>query len=313
MGFQKAKREQIWLKVLLAGPSGSGKTYSALRLAKGIASAANGKYAAIDTENGRIRYYANEFDFDDLQLEAPYTPEKYIEAIDDAVDAGYKVLIIDSITHEWDYCIDIHDKMPGNSYTNWAKVTPRHDAFMEKVLQSPIHIISTVRGKDTYVLEEKNGKQVPKKVGMGYKQRDNTEYNYTLTFNIAQDTHIAEALKDNTHMFEGKYDMLTERDGKALYDWANTGDAPAQISKPNTIEPIVTGNENEAEFSTPLEKAISEINELAKELAGNGVTKAKISGVVKQISGSANYNKITELDVASKVYKALISLKNEEE
>lgn len=313
MGFQKAKREQIWLKVLLAGPSGSGKTYSALRLAKGIANAANGKYAAIDTENGRIRYYANEFDFDDLQLEAPYTPEKYIEAIDDAVDAGYKVLIIDSITHEWDYCIDIHDKMPGNSYTNWAKVTPRHDAFMEKVLQSPIHIISTVRGKDTYVLEEKNGKQVPKKVGMGYKQRDNTEYNYTLTFNIAQDTHIAEALKDNTHMFEGKYDMLTERDGKALYDWANTGDIPVQKSKSNTAEPIVTGNENEAEFSTPLEKAISEINELAKELAGSGVTKAKISGAVKQISGSANYNKITELDVASEVYKALISLKNEEE
>lgn len=313
MGFQKAKREQIWLKVLLAGPSGSGKTYSALRLAKGIANAANGKYAAIDTENGRIRYYANEFDFDDLQLEAPYTPEKYIEAIDDAVDAGYKVLIIDSITHEWDYCIDIHDKMPGNSYTNWAKVTPRHDAFMEKVLQSPIHIISTVRGKDTYVLEEKNGKQVPKKVGMGYKQRDNTEYNYTLTFNIAQDTHIAEALKDNTHMFEGKYDMLTERDGKALYDWANTGDVPVQKSKSNTAEPIVTGNENEAGFSTPLEKAISEINELAKELAGSGVTKAKISGVVKQISGSANYNKITELDVASEVYKALISLKNEEE
>lgn len=313
MGFQKAKREQIWLKVLLAGPSGSGKTYSALRLAKGIANAANGKYAAIDTENGRIRYYANEFDFDDLQLEAPYTPEKYIEAIDDAVDAGYKVLIIDSITHEWDYCIDIHDKMPGNSYTNWAKVTPRHDAFMEKVLQSPIHIISTVRGKDTYVLEEKNGKQVPKKVGMGYKQRDNTEYNYTLTFNIAQDTHIAEALKDNTHMFEGKYDMLTERDGKALYDWANTGDVPVQKPKSNTAEPIVTGNENKAGFSTPLEKAISEINELAKELAGSGVTKAKISGVVKQISGSANYNKITELDVASEVYKALISLKNEEE
>lgn len=313
MGFQKAKREQIWLKVLLAGPSGSGKTYSALRLAKGIANAANGKYAAIDTENGRIRYYANEFDFDDLQLEAPYTPEKYIEAIDDAVDAGYKVLIIDSITHEWDYCIDIHDKMPGNSYTNWAKVTPRHDAFMEKVLQSPIHIISTVRGKDTYVLEEKNGKQVPKKVGMGYKQRDNTEYNYTLTFNIAQDTHIAEALKDNTHMFEGKYDMLTERDGKALYDWANTGDVPVQKSKSNTAEPIVTGNENGAGFSTPLEKAISEINELAKELAGSGVTKAKISSVVKQISGSANYNKITELDIASEVYKALISLKNEEE
>ena len=117
-GFQKAKREQIWVKALLAGPSGSGKTYSALRLATGIQSKVGGGIAAIDTENRRIRYYADEFSFDDMQLQAPYSPEKYVDAIDQAIDAGYKILIIDSITHEWDYCLDIHSKMPGNSYTN---------------------------------------------------------------------------------------------------------------------------------------------------------------------------------------------------
>lgn len=313
MGFQKAKREQIWLKVLLAGPSGSGKTFSALRLAKGIAAAAGGRVAAIDTENGRIRYYANEFDFDDLQLQAPYTPEKYIQAIEDAVDGGYKTLVIDSITHEWDYCVDYHDKMPGNSYTNWGKVTPRHDAFMEKVLQSPIHIISTVRGKDTYVLEDRNGKQVPKKVGMGYKQRDNTEYNYTLTFNIAQDTHIAEAQKDNTHLFEGRYDVLTERDGKALFDWANAGDAPA--SKPvnkSAAEEEPVADVPVAEKSK-IEMAIDSINKLAKELADSGVAKKTISDIIKSVSGSANYNKITDFEVATDVYKELVALKNKED
>ena len=313
MGFQKAKREQIWLKVLLAGPSGSGKTFSALRLAKGIADAAGGRVAAIDTENGRIRYYANEFDFDDLQLQAPYTPEKYIQAIEDAVDGGYKALVIDSITHEWDYCVDYHDKMPGNSYTNWGKVTPRHDAFMEKVLQSPIHIISTVRGKDTYVLEDRNGKQVPKKVGMGYKQRDNTEYNYTLTFNIAQDTHIAEAQKDNTHLFEGRYDVLTERDGKALFDWANTGDAPA----PNPVNKSAVEEEPVADVpvaeKSKIETAIDSINKLAKELADSGVAKKTISDTIKSVSGSANYNKITDFEVATDVYKELVALKNKED
>lgn len=313
MGFQKAKREQIWLKVLLAGPSGSGKTFSALRLAKGIAAAAGGRVAAIDTENGRIRYYANEFDFDDLQLRAPYTPEKYIQAIEDAVDGGYKALVIDSITHEWDYCVDYHDKMPGNSYTNWGKVTPRHDAFMEKVLQSPIHIISTVRGKDTYVLEDRNGKQVPKKVGMGYKQRDNTEYNYTLTFNIAQDTHIAEVQKDNTHLFEGRYDVLTERDGKALFDWANAGDAPAQkpVNK-SAAEEEPVADVPVAEKSK-IEMAIDSINKLAKELADSGMAKKTISDIIKSVSGSANYNKITDLGVATDVYKELVALKNKED
>lgn len=228
-GFTKAKKEKIYLKILLAGASGSGKSYSALKLATGITNKAGGRIAAIDTEAGRIRYYANEFDFDDLQLEEPYTPEKYIDAINQAVDGGYNVLIIDSITHEWNYILDQVDKIPGtNSYTKWGKLTPRHNKFTEKIIQSPINIIATVRGKDAYVLEQdKNGKQVPKKVGLGYTQRDGLEYEYTVTFNIDQTNHVSTAQKDNTHLFENRYEMLTEKDGEALYDWANSGEEPA--------------------------------------------------------------------------------------
>lgn len=243
-GFQKAKKEKIYLKVLLAGASGSGKSYSALKLATGIANKMGGRIAAIDTEAGRIRYYANEFDFDDLQLSEPYTPEKYIEAITQAVDGGYSVLIIDSITHEWNYILDQVDKIPGaNSYTKWGKLTPRHNKFTEKMIQSPINIIATVRGKDAYVLEQdKNGKQVPKKVGLGYTQRDGLEYEYTVTFNIDQTNHVATAQKDNTHLFENKYEMLTEKDGEALYEWANSGEEriPTLEEKLKPIQKKVT-------------------------------------------------------------------------
>ena len=285
MAFVKAKKEKIWTKVLLGGSSGSGKTYSALRLATGLAKKCGSGIAAIDTEAGRIRYYANEFDFSDMQLTEPFTPEKYIEAINEAVSSGFKVLIIDSISHEWNYCVDIHDKMPGNSWTNWSKVTPRHDAFMEKILQAPIHIIATVRGKDEYVLEEKNGKQTPKKVGLGFKQRDGVEYNYTATFNIAQDTHIAEATKDNTHIFEGRYEVLTEKDGEALYDWANTGE----------------------NFAFNISKAQQDIINLATELGGSkdpDVTKATID-----ILGEANPKNCTDEVLLKQSLAALNSLK----
>lgn len=285
MAFVKAKKEKIWTKVLLGGSSGSGKTYSALRLATGLAKKCGSGIAAIDTEAGRIRYYANEFDFSDMQLTEPFTPEKYIEAINEAVGSGFKVLIIDSISHEWNYCVDIHDKMPGNSWTNWSKVTPRHDAFMEKILQAPIHIIATVRGKDEYVLEEKNGKQTPKKVGLGFKQRDGVEYNYTATFNIAQDTHIAEATKDNTHIFEGRYEVLTEKDGEALYDWANTGE----------------------DFAFNISKAQQDIINLAIELGGSkdpDVTKATID-----ILGEANPKNCTDEVLLKQSLAALNSLK----
>jgi energy-coupling factor transporter ATP-binding protein EcfA2 len=303
IGFKKAKREQIWLKVLFAGASGSGKTYTALRVATGIAKKTGGKVAAIDTENGRIRYYANEFDFDDLQLEMPYSPEKYIEAIDMAIDGGYDVLIIDSITHEWDYCLEQHSKMPGNSYTNWAKITPRHDAFMEKILQSPLHILCTVRGKDEYVLEEKNGKQVPKKVGLGYKQRDNTEYNYTVTFNIDQKTHVAEAMKDNTHIFEDRYDVLTEKDGEKLFDWANSGDAPAP-------KPIV-------KTSTVIEEDIKEVKKqvvgLAREKSAiSDNIKTTVKGILAKYHTSGNPNKIEDIEQLKLLLKDLNNISVED-
>ena len=263
-GFKRAKKEKIWLKVLLAGPSGSGKSYSALRLAKGIAKETNGEIAVIDTENGRIRYYADEFTFDDLQLADPYTPESYIEAIENAVESGYSVLVIDSLTHEWNWCLDQIEKIPGtNSYTKWAKITPRHDKFREKILQAPIHIIATVRGKDAYVLEQdKNGKQIPKKVGLGYTQRDGLEFEYTVTFNIDQATHVADATKDNTHIFENRYDMLTEKDGKSLYDWANDGIEKepalevklAPLQKKLTDTAVAKGGSKNAEVISVLEK-----------------------------------------------------------
>lgn len=301
--FQKAKREQLWAKIMLAGPSGSGKSYSALRMAKGLAEKCGSRVAAIDTENGRIRYYADEFDFDDIQFEAPFTPEKYIEAIGDAVDSGYKVLVIDSISHEWEYCLEVHNKMPGNSYTNWAKVTPRHDAFMEKILQAPIHVIVTTRGKDEYVLEEKNGKQVPKKVGLGYKQRDGIEYNYTATFNLSQDTHVAEVTKDNTHLFEGRYDVLTEKDGVAIYEWANTGEpaAPKPKKKPS------------AQNVDELPDIIAKVDVKAQELVAGGVTKEVIANTVSGASnGLVNYHKVKDVDTAKAILVALTELKSAE-
>lgn len=119
--FQKAKREQVWLKVLLSGASGSGKSYSALKLATGVANKCDSRIAYLGTEGSRNKYYADEFEYDLLELDEPFEAEKYVEAIDAAVDAGYKVLIIDSLTHEWKWLNETHDKMPGNSFTNWGR------------------------------------------------------------------------------------------------------------------------------------------------------------------------------------------------
>ena len=125
------------------------------------------KVAIIDTENGSADLYAHLGDYSVLSLTAPYTPEKYITAIKECENAGMEVIIVDSITHEWDGkggILEISNSMTGNSYTNWAKITPRHQAFLDAILQSPCHMITTVRRKTDYELVDVNGKKVPQKV-----------------------------------------------------------------------------------------------------------------------------------------------------
>lgn len=301
IGFQKAKREQVWLKVLLSGASGSGKSYSALKVATGIAKECGSGIAYIGTEGSRNKYYADEFDYDLLELEEPFECEKYIEAIDAAVEAGYKVLIIDSMTHEWKWLNDVHDKMPGNSFTNWGKLKPRHHKFMDKVLNSPIHIIATARGKDDWVLEDKNGKQVPKKVGMGQQQDKDISYEYTVSLMIAQDTHVASADKDNTKLFDGRFEVLTEKDGVRLYEWANKGEAPAP--KKETPKYTETTYDSEDMLKSVKKEIISVCTELG------GTKNADLMAVLKTYVASGNPNAIQSLEEAKKCLTEIKAIK----
>ena len=304
MGFKKAKREQVWLKVLLNGPSGCGKSYSALMLAEGIAKACGSDVAYIGTEGSRNKYYADEFSYDLLEIEEPFECEKYMNAIDEAIKAGYKVLIIDSMSHEWKWLNEFHDKMPGNSFQNWGKLKPRHHKFMEKVLYSPIHIIATARGKDEWVLEEKDGKKVPKKVGMGQQQDKDISYEFTVSLTLAQDTHIASADKDNTHLFDNKYDVLTREDGIKLYGWANKGDAPAPKPETPKYESVTEDPEE------TLKNIKKEIITLCSSLGGTKNT--DVMSTLKSYVSSGNPNAIRDIENANKLLTDLKGVKPQE-
>ena len=222
MNIQKASRKRAKIKMGLQGPSGSGKTYSALLLAYGLCYTWN-KIAVIDTENHSAELYAHLGEYNVINLTAPFTPEKYIQALEVCEKAGMEVVIIDSTTHEWENLLEYHSSLQGNSFTNWGKITPRHNDFVQKILQSPFHVISTVRTKQDYVISEKNGKMVPEKVGLKSVQRDGLEYEFTLVFDLDMKNH-ATASKDRTGLFFGKPEQkLKVETGKLIQDWCNSG------------------------------------------------------------------------------------------
>lgn len=231
MQLQLANRQKVKIKMALQGPSGSGKTFGALLLGFGLCGDW-GKIAVIDSENRSSELYAHLGRFNVVSIEAPFTPEKYIEAIQICEKASMEVIIIDSISHEWEGIggiLEIHGNMAGNSYTNWSKLTPRHNSFVQHILQSSSHIIGTIRSKQDYVLVEKNGKQVPEKIGLKGVTREGMDYEFTLVFDLDIKQH-ASCSKDRTTLYMGKPEFkIVVETGKLINAWCNESTSPIKL------------------------------------------------------------------------------------
>ncbi len=223
MNIRKAQRRQASIKMAIQGPAGSGKTYSSLLIAKGLCGNLE-KVCIIDTENGSSDLYDHLGTYYIIAIQAPFSPEKYIQAIELAESKGMEVIILDSLSHSWEFLIDFHASLTGNSFSNWAKVTPRHNALITKILSSNAHIIATLRVKQDYVLNDKgNGKLVPEKVGLKAIQRDGVDYEFTLVFDL-DIRHHASCSKDRTGLFINLPEfMLSESTGRSIRDWCHQG------------------------------------------------------------------------------------------
>lgn len=243
MNLRQTSKKQAKIKLALQGCAGSGKTYSALLLAYGLTDDWS-KIAVIDSENGSADLYANLGNYNVLGLDSQFTPEAYIQAIEICEKASIEVIIIDSISQCWDFLLEYHSGMAGNSFTNWGKITPRINAFVQKVLQSNCHIICTMRTKQDYVLTEKNGKMIPEKVGLKAVMRDGIDYEFTVVLDINM-KHQAVASKDRTNLFMGKADFtITPETGKSILEWCNDGMTADRIREKivqaNTVEELTS-------------------------------------------------------------------------
>ena len=249
--FQKATRRQAKARVAIDGPAGSGKTYTALIAAKSLANGS--KIAVIDTERGSASLYADEFDFDVLELDN-FNPRNYIEAIRAAEQAGYSVIVIDSMSHAWEGeggILDMHDaatkrQRTENSYTAWKDVTPVHREFVDAMLQSPAHIIATMRAKMEYSQEKDgNGKTVIRKIGLAPVQRAGTEYEFT----VVCDMDVEHTLTVSKSRCKPLADKVARMPGGAFFDalrdWLNSGEAPVppQPKQEPVIDPEEIYNE----------------------------------------------------------------------
>lgn len=270
--LKKAERKKAKIRLGLSGASGFGKTYSALLIAKGLVGSWD-KIALIDTENGSGELYSDLGDYNVITLEAPYSPERYIEAIKMCEKAGMECIIVDSITHEWDGeggCLDIQNQL-GGRYQDWAKVTPRHNAFIQSVLTCKAHVITTVRRKQDYEMVSDGKKTKVEKVGTKEVTREGFEYELTMNLEFLNDKHMVKASKDRTSLFMGKPEFVpSEKTGEEIRKWCESG---AELPEPTKeqFDGLVTylkGTPDQAEIAKKALKKYKLNTEQLKKVDG---------------------------------------------
>lgn len=252
MSFKKAVKEQAKLRLAIDGLAGSGKTFSTLSIAKWIAryiresQQGEGRIALIDSERGSASLYADEFDFDVTELDS-FSPLAYVDKIKEAEEAGYDIIIADSISHAWagkGGALDQKDQAAdrgGNSWTAWRSVTPKHNALVDAMLQCKAHFMATMRVKMEYVQErdEKSGKTEIKKVGLASIQREGMEYEFTLVGDIDH-SHTLKISKTRVRGIDigDQFEKPGETFAKKIYSWLMSGAVP----RPREVAPVAAND-----------------------------------------------------------------------
>lgn len=268
LSFKRATKEQAKLRLALIGLAGSGKTYSALSVGSSLVP--NGKIAVIDTERGSASLYADRFTFDVLDLER-HGPEDYCEAIEAAQDAGYDVIIIDSLSHAWagkDGALEQVDKIAkregkSNNFTAWRDVTPKHNRLVDTMLSCKSHLIATIRSKMEYVLEKDDkGKSSVRKVGLAPIQRDGLDYEFTVVgdMNLSHELIVSKSRCSAIGVGD-IIDKPGEKLAKTLREWLSSGAPAAEKPAARPVEKSSTAVADAVDHA--FEQYLSAVNKAA--------------------------------------------------
>ena len=105
----------------------------------------------------------------------------------------------------------------------WKDVTPWQNKLVNTIIQSPAHIITTMRVKTHHDVVDVGGKKRPVKIGLAPIQKEGLEYEFTCVLSLDKDSYLYTSSKDRTGIFEGKHEKLSIDTGKRIMDWLESG------------------------------------------------------------------------------------------
>lgn len=312
LNIRKAERAGARLVVGLAGISGSGKTYTALQLAWGLANGDAGKVALLDTENRRGSLYANSLvdragvvhPFWVGDLYAPFSPQRYKEAILEFQSAGVEVLVIDSVSHEHEGMGGLEDIAHAGNPKNprWNEAKRLHKEFMNTLLACDMHVICCMRAREKVKLVKRDGRTEYEPQGVLPIAEKNFVFELTASLMMWNEGKAQEVMKCPAELRDilGRSEgYITARDGLALRKWVDGGAKvdPAIQAAQNTLRTVTEqGMEATEEAWKALPKSMRD--SLGEAFRQELVTAAKGFDAQRELAATGDGKQVDDLNAA---------------
>lgn len=277
--IRKATKKKLKLRLALEGPSGSGKTYTALAICKEM----GWRTLLVDTEHRSSERYADVFSFDIIDLDPPFSPDRYISCIEMAEQGGYDAVILDSLSHEWfgqGGVLEMVDEEMVRQRTSqamlgWKVVTPKHTRLLERLIRNSIHLISCMRSKQEYSIEKDDaGKTTIKKLGMAPIQKEGMDYEHDIVGSLDTTHHIV-FNKTRCPDLDGRTFFKPGKDvADVIKAWLENGEdaKPEDFQPPQPAENVI-GEEQLKELKDLADKKglkLSAVRDICVEKFGKG-------------------------------------------
>jgi hypothetical protein len=300
--FRRAVKRDAKVRLALTGPSGSGKTYTLLK----IASELGGPIALVDTERRSAEKYADLFEFDTLPLES-FSPDLVPRLIETAVANGYRVLIIDSLSHFWtgtdgelDQVEKVKRRLRDNGFAAWREITPKHNRMIDAMLSAPIHILVSMRVKTEWVMEteERTGKTKPRKIGLQPVMRDGIEYEFDVCGDMDQENTLQITKSRCPQLSGGVFPKPGREVVGILKEWLRSEVAPSHDLQASSDLPHTPEQSNGVDQSQAVPTIPPELASIWKRMCHpRGVVKEfeDLKSEIEQLAGSTGIAEYSRL------------------
>jgi hypothetical protein len=203
------------IQLALVGSPATPKLYAALQLAVGLCG--GWERTVVISSSPKAGQYQHLGSYSTLGIPNDASPQKYLQTLNIVSSCSIDVVILDSLSNEWEYGVNHH---LDTSY--YDDVLKAHRMLLMAVKHAPVHVIACLHTRNVYLHRDEDGKR--KLFSEQIIQQQGIEKHFSTVLRLDK-RGAGQVIRDVTGVFDGLQPFTPGiQHGALLHGWCAGGE-----------------------------------------------------------------------------------------